>query len=182
MILFRQKAAIPDFLDSQRKSFRLFLETGIRRELEFVSPIKGDPSGTSVSQPTTRSISVSFLAQDFYFKRPTHTPEEAIRSMETYTSALVVPVHIVSKCLDLSRILPVTFCDLPLMTQHGTFIINGSPRVIVHQIVRCPGVYIKAQFDQKKPSFPHGELPFLIWVMASLRNKSNLFWRVTCMY
>ena len=149
MILFRQKAAIPDFLDSQRKSFRLFLETGIRRELEFVSPIKGDPSGTSVSQPTTRSISVSFLAQDFYFKRPTHTPEEAIRSMETYTSALVVPVHIVSKCLDLSRILPVTFCDLPLMTQHGTFIINGSPRVIVHQIVRCPGVYIKAQFDQK---------------------------------
>ena len=35
------------------------------------------------------------------------------------------------------------------MTEHGTFIINGSPRVIVHQIVRCPGVYIKAQFDQK---------------------------------
>ena len=39
MILFRQKVAIPDFLEAQRKSFRLFLETGIRRELEFISPI-----------------------------------------------------------------------------------------------------------------------------------------------
>ena len=69
--------------------------------------------------------------------------------METYNSQLVVPVHISSQSLDVSCVLPVTFCDLPLMTEHGTFIINGSPRVIVHQIVRCPGVYIKAQFDQK---------------------------------
>ena len=69
--------------------------------------------------------------------------------METYNSQLVVPVHISSQSLDVSYVLPVTFCDLPLMTEHGTFIINGSPRVIVHQIVRCPGVYIKAQFDQK---------------------------------
>ena len=35
------------------------------------------------------------------------------------------------------------------MTEHGTFILNGSPRVIVHQIVRCPGVYLKAQFDKQ---------------------------------
>ena len=149
MILFRQKVAVPDFLDAQRRSFRLFLETGIRRELEFVSPIIGNRLGTSIRQPTDRYISVSFLAHDFYLKPPTATPQEAIRNMRTYSSALVVPVHLFSKRLDLSCILPITFCDLPLMTAHGTFIINGSPRVIVHQIVRCPGVYIKAQFDQK---------------------------------
>ena len=149
MILFRQKVAIPDFLDAQRKSFRLFLETGIRRELEFVSPIIGNSLGTSIRQPTNRYISVSFLAQDFYLKAPSYTPQEAIHNMETYSSQLVVPVHISSQSLDVSCVLPVTFCDLPLMTEHGTFIINGSPRVIVHQIVRCPGVYIKAQFDQK---------------------------------
>ena len=51
MILFRQKVAIPDFLDSQRKSFRLFLETGIRHELEFVSPIIGDSLGSNSQQP-----------------------------------------------------------------------------------------------------------------------------------
>ena len=149
MILFRQKVAIPDFLDAQRKSFRIFLETGIRRELEFVSPIIGNSLGTSIRQPTNRYISVSFLAQDFYLKVPSYTPQEAIHNMETYNSQLVVPVHISSQSLDVSCVLPVTFCDLPLMTEHGTFIINGSPRVIVHQIVRCPGVYIKAQFDQK---------------------------------
>jgi len=149
MILFRQKVAIPDFLDSQRKSFRLFLETGIRRELEFISPIIGDSLGSSVRQSTDRQISVSFLANDFYFKKPLQNPKEAIQQMETYSSSLVVPVHIYSKSLNVSCVLPITFCDLPLMTEHGTFIINGSPRVIVHQIVRCPGVYIKAQFDQK---------------------------------
>ena len=149
MILFRQKVAIPDFLDSQRKSFRLFLETGIRRELEFISPIIGDSLGSSVRQSTDRQISVSFLSNDFYFKKPLQNPKEAIQQMETYSSSLVVPVHIYSKSLNVSCVLPITFCDLPLMTEHGTFIINGSPRVIVHQIVRCPGVYIKAQFDQK---------------------------------
>ena len=149
MILFRQKVAIPDFLDSQRKSFRLFLETGIRRELEFISPIIGDSLGSSVRQSTDRQISVSFLANDFYFKKPLQNPKEAIQQMGTYSSSLVVPVHIYSKSLNVSCVLPITFCDLPLMTEHGTFIINGSPRVIVHQIVRCPGVYIKAQFDQK---------------------------------
>jgi DNA-directed RNA polymerase subunit beta len=149
MILFRQKVAVPDFLDAQRKSFRLFLETGIRRELEFVSPIVGNRLDTSIRQPTNRSLSVSFLAHDFYLKPPVSTPQQAIEKMETYSSALVVPVHLFSHSFDVSCILPVTFCDLPLMTEHGTFIINGSPRVIVHQIVRCPGVYIKAQFDQK---------------------------------
>tara|TARA_B100000683_G_scaffold118152_1_gene116198 strand:- start:6667 stop:9894 length:3228 start_codon:yes stop_codon:yes gene_type:complete len=149
MILFRQKVAIPDFLDSQRKSFRLFLETGIRHELEFVSPIIGDSLGSNSQQPGNHHLSVSFLSNDFYFKKPTYTPTEAIQQMETYSSTLVVPVHIFSKSLDVSSIIPVNFCELPLMTEHGTFIINGSPRVIVHQIVRCPGVYIKAQFDQK---------------------------------
>ena len=50
MILFRQKVAIPDFLDAQRKSFRIFLETGIRRELEFVSPIIGNSLGTTYGE------------------------------------------------------------------------------------------------------------------------------------
>src|SRR6056300_676637 len=149
MILSRQKVAIPDFLDSQRRSFRLFLETGIRHELEFISPIIGDSLGSNSQQPVNHHISVSFLSNDFYFKKPTYTPTEAIQQMETYSSTLVVPVHIFSNSLDVSSIIPVNFCDLPLMTEHGTFIINGSPRVIVHQIVRCPGVYLKPQFDKQ---------------------------------
>jgi DNA-directed RNA polymerase subunit beta len=149
MILFRHKVAVPDFLDAQRKSFRLFLETGIRKELEFVSPILGNPMGTSIRQPTNRHIAVSLNTADFYFKKPKRTAQRALQQMKTYSSSLVIPMRLFSTSLALNCVLPITLCDLPLMTAHGTFIINGSPRVVVHQIVRCPGVYLKAQFDQK---------------------------------
>ena len=149
MILFRQKSALPDFLDEQRNSFWSFIEFGIREELDFFSPIVGRSLGAIVRKPTDRYICVSFLGDDFYLKPPKHTPSSAVKAMETYSSRLIVPVHIQSKRFDISCVLPITLCELPLMTQYGTFIINGSPRVIVHQIVRCPGVYLKAQFDQK---------------------------------
>jgi DNA-directed RNA polymerase subunit beta len=149
MILFRQKLAVPDFLDAQRKSFRFFLETGIRKELVFASPIIGDPMGSQYDRPTNRYLTLSLLASYAYFQKPERTPQCAMRQMKTYSSTLVVPVHIFSQDLQVCRIISVTFCDLPLMTQYGTFIINGSPRVVVHQIVRCPGVYFKAQFDLK---------------------------------
>jgi DNA-directed RNA polymerase subunit beta len=149
MILFRQKLAVPDFLDAQRKSFRFFLETGIRKELVFASPIVGDRWGAQYYRPTNRYITLSLLASHSYFRKPKRTPKGALQQMKTYSSSLVVHVHVFSRDLRLSRIIPVTFCELPLMTQHGTFIINGSPRVVVHQIVRCPGVYFKAQFDLK---------------------------------
>ena len=149
MILFRQKSALPDFIETQRASFWAFLEFGIREELDFFSPIIGLSLGAIARKPTDRFISVSFLATRFTLTTPKHTPQSAIHTMETYSSSLIVPVHIFSKRFNVSSVIPLKLCELPLMTQHGTFIINGSPRVIVHQIVRCPGVYLKAQFDQK---------------------------------
>ena len=149
MILFRQKTALPDFIDAQRNSFWSFLRFGIREELDFFSPIVGRPLGAVIQRPTDRYISVSFLASDFQLRRPKHTPQSAVHDMETYSSTLLVPVHVFSKRLEVSAVFPITLCELPLMTEHGTFIINGAPRVIVHQIVRCPGVYLKAQLNQK---------------------------------
>ena len=149
MTLFRQNSALPNFLDSQRDSFRYFLETGIREELDFFSPIVGQSLGSAVKRPTDRYISVSFHSKDFYFKKPRYSPQEAVQNLATYNSSLIVPVHVYSKQLNLNATFPVAFCDLPLMTEHGTFILNGSPRVIVHQIVRCPGVYLKPQFDKQ---------------------------------
>jgi len=149
MTLFRQNSALPNFLDSQRESFRFFLENGIREELDFFSPIVGQSLGSASKRPTDRFISVSFHSKHFYFKKPQYTPQEAVQKLATYKSSLIVPVHVYSKYLNLNATFPVAFCDLPLMTEHGTFILNGSPRVIVHQIVRCPGVYLKPQFDKQ---------------------------------
>ena len=97
MILFRQKVAIPDFLEVQRKSFRLFLETGIRRELEFITSMDGDPVSDKSNPLQDEYVSGVFLANKFYFKRPVCTPQEAIVQMETYQSTLVVPLYLVSK-------------------------------------------------------------------------------------
>ena len=88
MILFRQKVAIPDFLEAQRKSFRLFLETGIRRELEFITSMDGDPVSDKSNPLQDEYVSGVFLANKFYFKRPVCTPQEAIVQMETYQSTL----------------------------------------------------------------------------------------------
>ena len=68
MKLFRQNSALPNFLDSQRDSFRFFLEKGIREELDFFSPIVGQSLGSASKRPTDRFISVSFHSKDFYFK------------------------------------------------------------------------------------------------------------------
>ena len=109
-----------------------------------------------------------FIQKIFIFKKPKYTPEEAVQKLQTYKSSLIVPVHVYSKALNLNATFPVAFCDLPLMTEHGTFILNGSPRVIVHQIVRCPGVYLKAQFD-KQGNRTHLVSFFIsLWIVVTL--------------
>jgi len=149
MALFRENSALPNFLDAQRESFRTFLKTGIREELDFFSPIVGQSLGSPTKKSSDRFLSVAFHSKDYYFRKPRVTPEEAVQKLTTYKSSLIVPVHIFSKSLNLNVTFPVVFCEFPLMTEHGTFILNGSPRVIVHQIVRCPGVYLKPQFDKQ---------------------------------
>ena len=70
-------------------------------------------------------------------------------NVTTYEAPLIVPAIIRFPLLRLSAYVPVKFCNLPLMTTSGNFIINGSPRVVVHQMVRSPGVYFKRQTDAK---------------------------------
>ena len=148
MNLFRYNSALPDFLEDQRNSFRRFIQFGIREELDFASPIVTRwLDTTQLPPPGTRSMSLSFLSKDFYFRKPKYTPQRAVQEVQTYNSQLIVPVRFSYPSLAIDKILPITFCSLPLMTEYGTFVINGSPRIIVHQIVRSPGVYMKAQFD-----------------------------------
>jgi DNA-directed RNA polymerase subunit beta len=138
------KFKLPDFIDIQRTSFLTFLEKGIVEEIEHLSPI----------QSQNGHIKLVFYPHLIKFKQPKPLPKEAILQSKTYSAALYVPAQLVvynptKKVYLKSSIKNVFFGEIPFMTDRGTFIINGSPRVLVNQIVRSPGIYYKMQFDKE---------------------------------
>lgn len=134
---------LPDFIEIQRASFLTFLEKGIAEEIQYVSPI----------QSQNGSIQLVFYPDLIQFKKPKPLPQEALRQSKTYSASLYVPAqlffhHPTKKLQAKSAIETIFLGEIPFMTERGTFIINGSPRVIVNQIVRSPGIYYKMQFDK----------------------------------
>ncbi len=130
--------ALPDLVEIQRESFRWFLEEGLIEELESFSPITD----------YTGKIELHFLAKDYKLKRPKYNVDEAKRRDSTYAVQMYVPTRLINKETGEIKEQEVFIGDLPLMTDRGTFIINGAERVIVNQIVRSPGVYYKSETDK----------------------------------
>jgi DNA-directed RNA polymerase subunit beta len=129
---------LPDLVEIQRASFRWFLEEGLIEELESFSPITD----------YTGKIELHFLAKDYKLKRPKYSVDEAKRRDATYAVQMYVPTRLINKDTGEIKEQEVFIGDLPLMTDRGTFIINGAERVIVNQIVRSPGVYYKSETDK----------------------------------
>jgi DNA-directed RNA polymerase subunit beta len=130
--------ALPDLVEIQRESFRWFLEEGLIEELDSFSPITD----------YTGKIELHFLAKDYKLKRPKYSVDEAKRRDSTYAVQMYVPTRLINKETGEIKEQEVFIGDLPLMTDRGTFIINGAERVIVNQIVRSPGVYYKSETDK----------------------------------
>jgi DNA-directed RNA polymerase subunit beta len=129
---------LPDLVEIQRESFRWFLEEGLIEELDSFSPITD----------YTGKIELHFLAKDYKLKRPKYDVDEAKRRDSTYAVQMYVPTRLINKDTGEIKEQEVFIGDLPLMTDRGTFIINGAERVIVNQIVRSPGVYYKSESDK----------------------------------
>lgn len=129
---------LPDLVEIQRESFRSFLKEGLIEELESFSPITD----------YTGKIELHFLAKDYKLKRPKYDVDEAKRRDSTYGVQMYVPTRLINKETGEIKEQEVFIGDLPLMTDRGTFIINGAERVIVNQIVRSPGVYYKSETDK----------------------------------
>ena len=122
---------IPDFVEVQQTSFSNLLKKGISKELSKINPIRD----------RTENLELFFYPQYYILTRPTCTPTEAILRKKSYTSKLYVPVQITVRPKCLTTLHWFLLCDLPLMTKRGSFIFNGSPRVVVNQLMRSPGVY-----------------------------------------
>ena len=129
---------LPDLVEIQRASFRWFLGEGLVEELESFSPITD----------YTGKLELHFLGKDYRLKAPKYEVDEAKRRDSTYSVQMYVPTRLINKETGEIKEQEVFIGDLPLMTDRGTFIINGAERVIVNQIVRSPGVYYKAETDK----------------------------------
>ncbi|KKI98593.1 DNA-directed RNA polymerase subunit beta [Prochlorothrix hollandica] len=129
---------LPDLVEIQRSSFRWFLEEGLVEELESFSPISD----------YTGKLELHFLGKSYRLKSPRYDLAEAKRRDGTYAVQMYVPTRLINKETGEIKEQEVFIGDLPLMTDRGTFIINGAERVIVNQIVRSPGVYYKSETDK----------------------------------
>ncbi len=129
---------LPDLVEIQRSSFRWFLEEGLIEELNSFSPISD----------YTGKLELHFLGKDYKLKQPKYDVDEAKRRDSSYAVQMYVPTRLLNKETGEIKEQEVFIGDLPLMTDRGTFIINGAERVIVNQIVRSPGVYYKSETDK----------------------------------
>ena len=129
---------LPDLVEVQRSSFKWFLDKGLIEELDNFSPITD----------YTGKLELHFIGSEYKLKRPRHDVEEAKRRDATFASQMYVTCRLVNKETGEIKEQEVFIGELPLMTERGTFIINGAERVIVNQIVRSPGVYFKDEQDK----------------------------------
>jgi len=111
---------------------------GLIEELNSFSPITD----------YTGKFELHFMGENYRLKEPKYSMEEAKRRDSTYNVQVYVPTRLIDKESGEIKEMEVFVGDLPLMTDRGTFIINGAERVIVNQIVRSPGVYYKAETDK----------------------------------
>ena len=127
--------AMPDLVEIQHKSYQWFLQTGLREMFDDVSPI----------QDFTGNLVLEFM--DYEFGEPKYDVDECKNRDVTYAAPLRVRVRLVNKETGEVKEQEVFMGDFPLMTENGTFIINGSERVVVSQLVRSPGVYFNYTLD-----------------------------------
>nr|YP_009396404.1 RNA polymerase b-subunit [Polysiphonia scopulorum]ARW65590.1 RNA polymerase b-subunit [Polysiphonia scopulorum] len=150
---------VPDLAEVQIKSFRLFLEKGLVEVLDSLPTIT-DPTG---------KLELKFFGRDYKLKFPRYSVRKAKSRDKTYNVQIYIPSKLTRKDTELTkkeknpeysyfstnkekhkkyRKRQIFIGDIPFMTNRGTFIISGTERVIINQIVRSPGIYYKKELDK----------------------------------
>ncbi|MBM4764949.1 DNA-directed RNA polymerase subunit beta [Bacillus sp. B15-48] len=127
---------LPNLIEIQTASYQWFLDEGLREMFQDISPI----------EDFTGNLSLDFI--DYSLAEPKYPVEESKERDVTYSAPLRVKVRLVNKETGEVKDQDVFMGDFPLMTETGTFVINGAERVIVSQLVRSPSVYFSAKMDK----------------------------------
>ena len=158
---------LPNLIDIQKASFDWFLAEGLRETIDDISPIE-DYTGT---------LAVEF--GDYRFGDPQFSIKECREKDMTYQAPLSITVRFVNKETGEIREQTVFMGDFPMMTDHGTFIINGTERVIVTQLVRSPGAYLMEAKDATKQVFIANLMPSRgSWLELEIDKKGVVYARI----
>ncbi len=128
---------MPNLIEVQKNSYNWFLEEGLKEVFNDISPIT-DYSGNLILEFVDYSLE----------GKPKYNVEECKERDVTYSAPLKVRIRLANKSNNEVKEQEVFMGDFPLMTEQGTFIINGAERVIVSQLVRSPGVYYNESIDK----------------------------------
>ncbi len=133
---------LPDLAEIQKTSFHRFLTKGLAEELKNFSPVTD----------YTGRLELYFLHDHYTFEEhqeanKAKTPMEARFNEQSYTKKLYIKVRFVNRDTGEIKESKMFIGEIPMMTERGTFIVNGAERVVVSQIVRSPGIYFKREVE-----------------------------------
>ena len=158
---------LPNLIDIQRESFDWFLNEGLRETIDDISPI----------QDYTGTLAVEF--GEYRFGEPQFSIQECREKDLTYQAPLSMTVRFVNTETGEIREQTVFMGDFPMMTEWGTFIINGTERVIVTQLVRSPGAYLMEPKDATKQVFTANLMPSRgSWLELEIDKKGVVYARI----
>ena len=146
--MIKNSLELDNLLQIQKESYQLFTKTGIKEVFEDLLPIES----------FSGSLSLDFV--DYEFDTPRYSLKECKDRQITYASPLKVQARLFNNETGEVKEQEIFLGDMPLMTESGTFIINGAERVIVSQLVRSPSVYYSKEIDKNgKPVFASKVIP-----------------------
>ncbi|MCK9249579.1 MAG: DNA-directed RNA polymerase subunit beta [Solirubrobacteraceae bacterium] len=161
---------VPNLIDIQRRSFDWLVEReggGLRETIDDISPI----------EDYTGNLAVEF--GELEFGPEAHSISECREKGVTYSRPLSIEVAFVNRETGEIREQSVFMGDFPWMTQRGTFIINGTERVVVTQLVRSPGAYLMEPKDREKQVFVANLMPARgSWLELEIDKKGKVFVRI----
>jgi DNA-directed RNA polymerase subunit beta len=158
---------LPNLIDIQKASFNWFMEEGLQETINDISPIE-DYTGT---------LAVEF--GDYWFGEPQFSIKECREKDLTFQVPLSMSIRFVNKETGEIREQTVFMGDFPMMTEWGTFIINGTERVIVTQLVRSPGAYLMEPKDATKQVFIANLMPSRgSWLELEIDKKGIVYARI----
>ncbi len=159
---------VPNLIEIQKRSYEWFLEEGLREMFQDISPI----------QDFTGNLVLEFI--DYSLGEPKYTVDDAKERDVTYAAPLRVKVRLLNKETGEVKEQEVFMGDFPLMTETGTFIINGAERVIVSQLVRSPSVYYSAKVDKNgKQTYTATVIPNRgAWLEFEMDSKDIIYVRI----
>ena len=167
---WRTPLELPNLIDIQRRSFDWLVDTekgGLRETIDDVSPI----------EDYTGNLAVVF--EEISFDEPVASISECREKDLTYSRPLTVKVAFQNRETGEIREQSVFMGDFPWMTDWGTFIINGTERVVVTQLVRSPGAYVMEPKDREKQVFLANLMPARgSWLELEIDKKGKVFVRI----